>query len=422
MGVVSSSTSVNLSSDGRTHDCAVEIEDAATHKLLIDLPDEVFSHFSMSLAALSSLACCCRDLHQRLPDDLWRLPVREKALYMHRELIKLPLISHSRISGPSHPGGLLHDEDQLLHEVVHSVLHPVEDDGTSWRKRANLLRALSCSLCSTRGTSGVKFPLSKRGLCLVCEVDRPSMCERWRRRQAVTEEAMREEADEATRRMLLAALSSALRARLDVGLTRRSVSLRLLFDSTRGGRSLLALLRAAVEVPATILLIRERLAAETSERVFGAFVSSRWSTPDLTSFFGNRHCFLFSLTPNATCVFPVREDVNPNCVHVSLAHGLGFGGSLGCFGLQIHPELTSGLLLPSLTFGDCSRLTSSPRFEIENIQLWGFIDGALETRPRGRADWELLDSKSVTADTQNKIMLEFVHMERSIAYDARFGK
>merc|ERR1711879_68903 len=125
------------------------------------------------------------------------------------------------------------------------------------------------------------------------------------------------------------------------------------------------MLRAADNTPQSILLIRERhhdlhcndgavgTSSAAQPHVFGAFVPTRWSSSRADSFFSDKRCFLFALTPTPSRIFASREEAAMNYVHASASYGIGFGGSLGCFGLRLDPDLTSGECLPSLTFGNC---------------------------------------------------------------------
>ena len=396
---------------------------------VLDLPPEVFAIMHLPLAALCSLACTCSELQARLPEELWRPEMLRLLQSMNAVLQRLPLISNTRISGPTHPAGLLHDEDTQLLTIVRTALSSIEASPSS-RVFIPRLRANACVMCSLRGTSGTSFPLTARGLCVPCEVDRPRLCDLWRKKQAAREDAMRTRANELTRSVLLSALGEALLERRPTGQPVRVSDLRLLFDSNRGGNSLAALLRAADEAPASILLIRERCSSESSANdaprtsqphIFGAFVPSRWSARRGDSFFSDSRTFLFSLTPMPPQIYPAREATASHCVHASPIHGIGFGGNVGCFGLRLRPDLMSGERLPSLTFGDCASLASAAEFVADNVQLWS-VGEDTEPRRRARSSWEATGDESVVEDSESKLMLEFIGMERSLAYDARYGK
>ena len=77
-----------------------------------------------------------------------------------------------------------------------------------------------------------------------------------------------------------------------------------------------------------------------------------------------------------------------------------------------------GELLPSVTFGECAGLTSAAHFLVDNVELWG-VGEPSEPYGRRRSSWEVGADSSVREDNENRLMLEFVGMERSVAYDAR---
>ena len=278
---------------------------------ILTLPSELVVELGkrLTLPALSSLACACRELHESLPDALWR-PLLEQALRSAAVVLeRLPLLSTTSISGPAHPAAQLHEEDSRLLAFTEAARGELEEntqaDQLHYRQLCAQLAARSCVLCHQRGISGAAFPLTARGVCLPCLVDRPVQCERWRRRQAAREEGAREAVDERERAVLVGWLGVALLERLGGRAIPRP---RLIFDSARSGSSLAALLRAADHAPASLLVMRERLPSEGARtsmatRTFGAFISMPWvsrrgpAAGRAGGFFGDARCFLFSISP-----------------------------------------------------------------------------------------------------------------------------
>jgi len=136
--------------------------------------------------------------------------------------------------------------------------------------------------------------------------------------------------DDQTRAELVGALGDELQSRL--GMLPRP---ELLFDSVRNGSSLAALLRAAERTPASLLLLRERGTGSQRSRQFGAFCATGWSRAQGGTF-GDARGFLFSVRDGTAAMLPARE-ADECFAHASSAHGIGFGGSVGAFGLGLEP-------------------------------------------------------------------------------------
>lgn len=85
-------------------------------------------------------------------------------------------------------------------------------------------------------------------------------------------------------------------------------------------------------------------------------------------------------------------------------------------------DLTAGTCLPCHTYGDCSSLASTRSFLVESVQLWELgADDASKTERR-QAAWEGdAEGMSVLEPGQNKLMLEFIGMEREVAMERRFS-
>ena len=101
---------------------------------------------------------------------------------------------------------------------------------------------------------------------------------------------------------------------------------------------------------------------------------------------------------------------------------IGFGGTRGCFALEFHSDLTSGRCLPSLTYGDTSSLASAADFLCESVQLWAVTGGVGGSSRTGMCvPWGAQAGRGVLEPGQNKLMLEFVGMEKEVAMLRRFA-
>ena len=209
----------------------------------LDLPPEVLGQLDLSLTALCSLACTCNGAI--FAATRTSSGSRRYDAYPHHDGgVALTATTRDQLAhrwaDPS--VGLLHDEDTALLTIVRTASSSAQKKQGGARQLANRLRAHSCTMCSLRGISGSMFPLTARGLCLTCEVDRPALCDRWRKRQAAREEAVRTQNNERTRTLLLSALGDALFERRPARQHAHPPELQLLFNSRSGGNSLAALL------------------------------------------------------------------------------------------------------------------------------------------------------------------------------------
>jgi len=195
-------------------------------------------------------------------------------------------------------------------------------------------------------------------------------------------------------------------------------TLTLRFASERDGGSLAALLRHTERARSCIFLIKERQNGSSAQRLFGAFIPAPLAR-SARGFLGDRRAFLFGLRP--LTIYPATGH-DENYVHISSAHGIGFGGDLGGGGFSMHitSNLLHGRCLPSRTYGDVSALTSSRDFEVASVQVWDAAPG--ERRPSRHA-WAGANehAKSVLQPGENKLMLEFVGIEKDIAMLRRYS-
>ena len=406
---------------------------------LEELPPEIVAELQLPLAALSSLACASRVMGDRIPPDAWCPALELRVRSLLRTLNRLPhtdtaaaqRMGMNATAQPAvlglHPAGQAHDEDVQLLRLARSTLAMLAPDVAFGALRASSrrLREQLCCLCESRGADGRYFPLLGRGACSTCLIDRAAEARRWARQAAAREAALRVAADARTGARLLEALGEALRERgggigADAGAGREP---ELLFDSSRDGSSLTALLRAADAAAAgTVLLVTER-SAGVDARCFGAFVPE-WSARRSRGFFGDERCFLFALGP--TTVYPARAcGAEGGFVHASGQHGVGFGGTLPAggqplFGLHLHADLLGGRCMPCRTYGECAALP--PTFEVSSVQLWALV-GEEGGSARREQSWEQREAKAqgVLEPGQDKIMLEFIGIERGAAMQKRFA-
>ena len=363
----------------------------------------------LPLPALSSLACTCRLAHSLLPDSLWLHHLTEKrALCM---VAPPALASANSMSGPHWAFNAptpadTSDEDDALREFATAIL----DAGGSCRARCAELWRRACVLCSRRATTSILYPYTGRGVCVECVIVRPAEAERWRRAQVVREHAAQERHFGAIRRRLEHELKGEACAALGLGAAATAdAQLDLRFSSERDGRSLSALQRAGSDTVASLLVV---LADDGAS--FGAFVPCRWERGD--RFFGDSRTFLWAARPaSAVDIHRSRAGCAPNFVHASETHGVGVGGDLGLFALAVSPDLVTARQLPSLTFGSLGGALSTSRVFVKDVQLWAVVVDPT-VRRRGQSSWDRdAGSRSVLEPGENKLMLEFVGMEREIA-------
>ena len=456
----------------------------------------------LPLSALGSLACVCSAIE--VPDDAFRTFLLQRAA-----LVKRGLAGHRDLG----------DEDTAL------LAAAACDAETGCAAACRRLWSRGCQLCAYRGVSGVFFPLTARGICATCALERAGQADLWRRSALAREQLERRRCDRDTRAWILSALGDAmmgalLRSRGRPAATRPrrssaddgrgsaggvaadgadgiagsgggggggddgcrgtpaaaamataaaaaaaaavgwpSPSVELLFDSSRDGGSCAALLRAAQAAEASLLLVRESEAAtgavaapsaarrfgafvstpnpnpnpNPNANRFGAFVSTPWLRSSTTAFFGDERCFLFSsgaaADDDASRDAPTLHRAtgrDARFVHASPAeHGLGFGGELGGFALGLESDLSRGRCLPSHTYGaGTARLASAPDFVCEAVQLWsvaGAGGGHGGSAGGGRREPWKDEAKGCLEPGMNKLMLEFVGMEKEVAMLRRFS-
>ena len=396
----------------------------------------------LSLPALSSLASTCSELSATVGefDDLFGNLLEHHVGIIAERMSRAP-----------------DAEDDELVALVARLASPAAGD---CREGCSLLSAHVCVLCGSRTPSHVYFPLTRRGICGPCVNFRPGHSERWRRAQFQREGRARQRADDATRRAL-GAIADALplsvrRSSSVASVTRLSqhghhpsatagpaaiddddeVRMRLLFDASRHGGSSAALLRAAEGARYTVLLVHAKGGGR-----FGAFIDEPWDKRSVKSFFGGRGCFLYRLGGGDSGDGGVGDDgddgddgggggqlhrptgLDAHYVHASSTHGLGFGGTLGRFGLSIEADLTRGRCQPSMTYGSgASALADEADFLCETVQLWR-VETPAESellRRSKRNPWEDDDDTSALEPGENKLMLEFIGMDKEVAMLRRF--
>uniref|UniRef100_A0A7S4BD16 Oxidation resistance protein 1 n=2 Tax=Chrysotila carterae TaxID=13221 RepID=A0A7S4BD16_CHRCT len=176
------------------------------------------------------------------------------------------------------------------------------------------------------------------------------------------------------------------------------------------------MLRRARGVKASLLVVQER-----GGRTFGAFIPSQLARSE-AGFYGDARTFLFMLTPRRIFRATGRDD---HFVHMSATHGIGFGGEIGGGGFALHlgADLLSGRCLPSHTFGAAASLSSSRDFAPSSVQLWDATPPEHAERLTAHArSWDdAANADTVLQPGPNKLMLEFVGMEKEVAMLRRFS-
>ncbi|XP_046842990.1 MTOR-associated protein MEAK7-like [Xenia sp. Carnegie-2017] len=144
---------------------------------------------------------------------------------------------------------------------------------------------------------------------------------------------------------------------------------RLLFATSCHGKSFTTFLHRIVYQGATILIVKD-----TGGYIFGGFASTSWKVK--SSFKGDEHCFLFQLKPTMAIYLPTNFNENYMYLNVgmkTLPNGLGMGGQLEYFGFWLDSEFGPGHSMArpkSTTYGN-PQLSSSEKFEVEEIEVWG---------------------------------------------------
>ena len=255
---------------------------------ILSLPTDVLrlvvAHLSTH-RALAALGSTCAELNGRVSqcDDAYAPFLLSEARRIAAALRSRPRAAQSC------------EEDAALLQTALWLVARAEratgctHDGSSshggCRRGLALLQTRTCALCGRAGTSGCWLPLTRRGLCVGCTANHVSATERWRRAALPLEEAARRRLDQRRRATILAAVGAALppylrrasppvAAASATGARRTAATgdgepsladtecdagaeatLELLFDSSRHGGSSAALLRAADDAPATLLVI-----------------------------------------------------------------------------------------------------------------------------------------------------------------------
>ena len=425
------------------------------------LPPDLLHYIAqhLSLQTLSSLGCVSASLasHTACFEELWAALLASHAGHVAARTSDLRAEDV---------------EDAELRACLLPELLRLDASTGGCRRGLATLRARTCVLCNMRAPSGVYFALTRRGVCTLC-LPRTGAVDRWIRAQLNREEAARRRLDIATRDALVAALGEALPADLrgHIGAAGGAAAAAeagggpmfdLVFDSSRHGGSCTALLRAADGASRTVVLVH----AAGGER-FGAFVDTEWATRGGAPFFGGPSCFLFSLPraggedggggggsgagadserddiciassssssapPSSTTASTHRATgVDSNYAHASSELGLGFGGGLGDFGLSIEPDLTRGRVRPCLTYGASAASIFSAAddaFICDTVQLWSVDSPYADHSPRGaarrrrpKAPWEQSGGEGCLEPGENKLMLEFIGMDKELAMLRRYS-
>ena len=386
---------------------------------LLALPSEVLGLVGaqLPLPALSALACSCVSVARRLPDECWEAPLartcREIAA---RRAVVLATTSRRRAAA---------EEAEVEMLISGRRAEPLA------RATCHALRRALCCLCDTRAaTSATAY--AARGVCAACEHDGSARSERWREEQAAWARRAEDAKDEAARRALHAALVSSLPSNQRADGT---PDVRLLFSSARHGGSLAALLRAADGHTATALHACARTDGRAAPRQFGVYVGVPWCRAD--RWWGSADCFLFRAAPTPATWHATGAD--EHYAYASVGRGVGFGGEIGegkadpgGFGLWLSADLGTARVLPSRTYGDaCAMALAEPgaEFAVEWVRLWGLRTEADEPARRRAAvgaagsGWpdDADADTSVLDPGPNKLMLEFIGMDREAAMLRRFS-
>eukprot|EP00967_Tisochrysis_lutea_P117153 scaffold189269_cov27-Tisochrysis_lutea.AAC.1 len=392
----------------------------------------------LPLQSLSRLVVTCSEAEDRIPDEAWRGPLSQcranamaaldragssalrEPMSMESHLMQVSLSNTASQQGTGGP--FEGDEaDELISWIrsANAVLSN-QNHAQSMRSLCSSLRPLLCSVCDSGPATVLRFWATDRGVCEKCIAVRAVEVRAWKLKQQPREAAEIARRENATRDLLGGKIAD----HLPTTIWSPHIDFRLAFSSDRQGGSATALLRAARGINASILLITERLRSPHSNerRVFGAFLPSAWPltlTASRQLWFGDMRSFLFSLLPDFKVHAATGND--NHFVHVS-PEGFGFGGEIGGAGhaLFLSADLSQGRCLPSRTFGDTSSLASAMTFLVENVQLWDVHDDLI-SRTRARPEWEGDENESVLKPGEDKLMLEFVGVERDIALLRRFN-
>ena len=387
---------------------------------------------NLSLSSLSSLGCVCYDFFTSVAalDDLFG-----------------PLLAE-RVANIGDPRRLHSGEENEAIDFINllpALERVARDNNGRCREGCSLLRQHLCVLCNLRSPTGIYFTLTRRGVCSAC-MPRAGHVERFRRTQLQKEQQARRRVDESTRKALQAALADALPPHLCGGSSSGADEdgggprFHLLFDSARHGGSSAALLRAADNhsPPCSIVLIQT-----AGGRRFGSFIDRPWS--DRSHYFGGSGCFLFSLGHGPKDPDPYPDPLrtirptglDDKYAFASASVGIGFGGAQGLdgvVGLGLDASLTIGSCRPSLTYGTAAAdlmpgydpEDDEQSFSVASVQLWSVLppttDDLSVLRTSKKAPWEEQDEDPGCLEPgENKLMLEFIGMDREIAMLRRFS-
>jgi len=146
---------------------------------------------------------------------------------------------------------------------------------------------------------------------------------------------------------------------------------RVLYAVTQHGQSLNRLCNEVIEYGGpTIFLV-----SDTEGGIFGCFTREVWKSR--TDFREDKSAFLFSLTPHFGIYRSTGTDAHNLFLNSTTNHhlphpiGIGFGGKLKSFRLWIQDDLSCGESRSSCTTYARGKLSTSPLYKIQTIEVWG---------------------------------------------------
>jgi len=146
----------------------------------------------------------------------------------------------------------------------------------------------------------------------------------------------------------------------------------LLYNSARDGVSVRTFYNSVMNRGPQFLMIKDQ-----KGYVFGAFVSEAWDKK--VNFYGSDECFVFQLKPTLQ-VYKAASKINRNFMyfnfgnpsHSPIYNGLGIGGQVKFFALELRSEFTSGVSNAHCATFQSPCLASDTNFDVVEIEAWGF--------------------------------------------------
>ncbi|KAL0489453.1 TLD domain-containing protein [Acrasis kona] len=164
----------------------------------------------------------------------------------------------------------------------------------------------------------------------------------------------------------------------------------LLYSSSRDGMSMRTFYSAVQLRGPQFLIIKD-----TKSDVFGCFAPESWDKRQ--DFYGSEKCFIFKLSPDKAVYKSTKINKNymylsfGNSSHSPIYNGLGVGGKIGYFAIELDTDLNHGTSNANCATFSSPTLSSDRKFEVLEVEAWGFpMDNKSKTTLKNTQDMQSL--------------------------------